>query len=142
MCKEILNFTASCVPPKTTAQQKGVFILHGKPIYYKKASVRDAENTFWEILKPARTLLGKTLDTPICVNIELVYPHTKSTPKKYLESKLPMTTKPDVDNVVKSLLDVMTKMTFWRDDSLIYKLSISKYRAKDPSLSIQIFSHC
>jgi Holliday junction resolvase RusA-like endonuclease len=50
----------------------------------------------------------------------------------------PMTTKPDFDNLAKSMLDTMTKMKFWGDDSQIVFGKVMKFRTKNPFVGIWI----
>ena len=48
------------------------------------------------------------------------------------------TSKPDCDNAVKLLQDVMTKMGFWKDDSQIARLMVKKVLAERPGILIEV----
>lgn len=135
---EVLQYTQACIPPTTTAQQKGAFVCNGKVRFFTKAKVKQAEQTWWHILEPARKQLSAPLEGAVSVKIVLVYPHNKSTPKKQLTNKLPIYARPDVDNLVKSLLDTMTHMAFWRDDSQVAILHIEKWRGPEPGIELLI----
>lgn len=135
---EVLQYTQACIPPTTTAQQKGAFVCNGKVRFFTKAKVKQAEQTWWHILEPARKQLTAPLEGAVSVEIVLIYPHKKSTPKKDLWRILPISTRPDVDNLVKSLLDTMTHMAFWKDDSQITILHIEKWRGPEPKLELTI----
>ena len=113
-----LIFRLPIDPPRTTAQEKGVAFINGRPHFYEKSSVKEAR----KMLKAA--LAKHKPEKPFTGAIEVVtvwcYDH-KGRHKDY-EAK---TTKPDVDNMVKLLLDVMTG-DFWEDDRQIVKLTVMK----------------
>lgn len=136
---EVLHFNAQCIPPRATAQQKGAFVCNGKVRFFTKAKVKQAEQTWWHILEPAKAQLSQPLEGPLALNITLTYPHTKSTPKRLREEELPMSVKPDLDNVVKALLDTMTHMAFWNDDSQVFALQLLKQRGPEPGIELQLY---
>jgi Holliday junction resolvase RusA-like endonuclease len=49
-----------------------------------------------------------------------------------------MTTKPDFDNLAKSMLDTLTKMGFWGDDSQVVFGKVMKFRTKRPFVGVWI----
>jgi Holliday junction resolvase RusA-like endonuclease len=50
----------------------------------------------------------------------------------------PMTTKPDFDNLAKSMVDTLTKMKFWGDDSQVVFGKVMKFRTKVPFVGVWI----
>ena len=48
------------------------------------------------------------------------------------------TTKPDCDNYVKEIKDVMTKLRFWKDDSQVSDLRVVKYYAEKGTIFIRL----
>lgn len=67
--------------------------------------------------------------TPVFVSIVYSFPFPKSTPKSLLQRGWCwMTERPDIDNVTKGILDVMTSLGIWEDDSQIVSLDIQKKR--------------
>lgn len=48
----------------------------------------------------------------------------------------PKTTKPDVDNLAKLILDAMTKSRYWKDDNQVAELSISKHWSEIPGVYV------
>jgi Holliday junction resolvase RusA-like endonuclease len=50
----------------------------------------------------------------------------------------PMTTKPDFDNLAKSMVDTLTKMNFWKDDSQIVFGKVMKFRTKLPFVGVWV----
>jgi Holliday junction resolvase RusA-like endonuclease len=63
--------------------------------------------------------------------------------KKSPEGRIPHTSKPDTDNAVKAVMDCLTGIRMWTDDSLVSAIKAEKhYVAKDqrPGALIQIFT--
>ena len=47
-------------------------------------------------------------------------------------------TRPDTDNMIKTVKDVMTRMGFWKDDAQIVVERCSKFWSKDPGIGIVV----
>lgn len=126
-------------PLTATAQQKGVFVRGGRAHFYTKAKVREAEQTYASLLAPH--VPAKPFDGPVFVDINFFFPYRKSEKKSVLREGRPIahTTRPDLDNLEKGLLDTMTKLGFWTDDSLIVEKHTRKLRAAIPSVFIDIY---
>lgn len=129
-------------PDTATAQEKGVKIRRSRtgryyPQFYEKTPVRNAKEylaSFLRFHKP-----DEPIDGPIEVAI-YYYFGRGSKPKKYIGA--PKATKPDLDNMAKSLLDVMTALEFWHDDGQIARLKIEKYWAEneDAKIIIEVYT--
>ena len=50
------------------------------------------------------------------------------------------TSKPDTDNLVKMIKDVMTDLGFWKDDAQVASEVICKYWAKQPGIYVRVES--
>ena len=50
----------------------------------------------------------------------------------------PMPTKPDFDNLAKSVCDSLTKVGFWHDDSQVVFGKVLKFRTKNPFVGVGI----
>ena len=74
------------------------------------------------------------LENRVSVKIMAYFKIPKSTTKKdktlIEEGKLSPTKKPDIDNIVKIILDALNKMAF-KDDNQITKLEIEKFYTED-----------
>lgn len=83
----------------------------------------------------------KPLEEPIKLEIEAYYPIPKSASKKQkelmLQNKVLPTKKPDLDNVLKSVLDALNGIAY-KDDVFITDISISKRYAEMPKIVIKI----
>ncbi len=135
-----LAFFVPCVPPKGMAQQKGVMVIGGKPRFFKKAKIKQAENTWHDLLyshAPFEPLQG-----PLCLVVRLVYPWRKGENKKRRAAFqfYPIETRPDIDNIFKMIADVMSTLRFWNDDSQIASLSLSKSYGDKTGIGITLTS--
>lgn len=91
---------------------------------------------------------GKPFDCPIKLDIKLFFTRPKShyrTGKNaHVLKDNPKTwhvSKPDTDNCVKFIMDALNKI-FWRDDSLICNISITKMYDQSPRTEIKVISLC
>lgn len=87
---------------------------------------------------------GKVLSGPIKVVATFVSsrPQVKMT-KKHPQTRIPKTTKPDIDNYAKMILDVITKVGIWEDDNLVVALSLEDWycsKIEEPHTIIQIYT--
>lgn len=83
----------------------------------------------------------KPIETRVKVTIIAYFDIPKSTSRKkeaeMLSESISPTKKPDVDNIVKIILDAMNKFAF-KDDTQVTKLEIEKKYAKSPKIYIKI----
>jgi Holliday junction resolvase RusA-like endonuclease len=134
MIRVKLNIT----PPTATAQQKGATIRHGFIHFYKKDKVKEAED-FLELL-----LAPYAPETPLAgavfVQVRWCFPYRKSEPKRVVRAgrEIPHTSRPDLDNLEKNLLDVLTRLHFWTDDSRVFSKSTAKFWGPEPYLAIAL----
>lgn len=82
-----------------------------------------------------------TLEGRLLVNIIATFKIPKSTKKceveKMLQNEISPTKKPDIDNIVKIILDAMNKFAF-KDDTQITKLSVEKRYGEEEKIYIEI----
>ena len=98
-------------PSSVTQQQKGETIIKGRIHHYEKKNVREAKNALRWQLKPY--IPKEPLGGPICLKIEWRF-ELKRCKRRFWK-----VTRPDLDNLEKGLLDVLTDMNFWNDDSQV-----------------------
>lgn len=83
----------------------------------------------------------KALEGRIKVNIIAYFSIPKTTKKadinEMLENNISPTKKPDIDNIVKSILDSMNKFAF-KDDNQITKLEVEKKYAIEDKVYVKI----
>ena len=126
--------------PRATAQQKGESIRYkrvGDKIlpyidHYRKPHVQALRNEL--TLKMKRYRPQQTSDKPIRLTV-ILYFDIKAPKKLWGTYK---TTKPDCDNYVKEIKDVMTLLKFWKDDNQVVDLRVVKYFAEKGTIFIRM----
>lgn len=123
-----------------TAQQKGAFVgKDGRVHFFTKSKVAKSEKALVKALSVYAIHFAEWGNAPISLSIDYCFPFTKSASKKELIDYSYHTTRPDVDNLTKSVLDSMTQSNFWTDDSLISELHLRKFRVlSDPRIVLTI----
>jgi Holliday junction resolvase RusA-like endonuclease len=139
LSKEIksVEFFIRCVPPKTTAQQKGAFYSpHLKRIvHFKKKEVVESESDYMSLLAPH--VPGEPLRGAVKFTAVFVWPFRKAESKRNKAKPLvPMDVKPDFDNLAKTLCDVLTKLRFWEDDANVTDGRVVKFWGANPGVYI------
>ncbi len=105
-------------PPSKTAQQKGETIINGHIHHYEKKEVTQAKEAIAWQLKPFAP--KDPLTGPLYVKIEWRFE------LKRCKKRAWKVTRPDLDNLEKGLLDVLTNLNFWNDDAQIVMKSTCK----------------
>lgn len=126
-----MKFTLEIAPPRTTAQQKGeriIWTAKGYQImHYEKATVKHVRDVYTEALKPHAP--EAPIEGPVEIKIIWRYKAKKA------EWKV---TRPDLDNMEKLLLDCMTQVGFWKDDSQVCMKATAKTWSKDNGIDIEV----
>ena len=123
----MIAFHIPIIPPKATSQGAGkrIVVMDGKPMFFKNSKAQGAENDL--TLLCSRHTPNEPLTGPVKLQVDFVFPWRKSEPQKRIAlGRVPHTSKPDCSNLVKMLEDVMTKLGFWKDDSQIASLTVTK----------------
>lgn len=121
-------------PSTVTAQQKGVRVTGGVAHHYTKPKVERAKRELMAQLLPYKP--EKPYKGPIGVRI--IWRFSRSSWDNKAQKTSFKTTRPDLDNMVKGLADVMTGM-FWPDDSDVAEYCITKIWNERGGLLIDIF---
>lgn len=133
-----LHFTIKCIPPRITSQQKRAARTPMGIRFFKSKEQATAESDLISLLRPHTP--AAPLTGPLAVRIEIRWPFRKSERAAVVRAGLdvPHTSKPDLDNAVKALLDCMTRLAFWSDDSQVAALTITKHWSAAPGIAIKI----
>lgn len=125
-------------PPRRTLQAgRGAFVAGGRVRFFTRQPAR-AEAAEMRALFASQLPPGWTPSPlPATVEVALIYPARKS--DRLADDELvPHTTRPDVDNLTKSILDAATRAGVWADDGQVYRLSVSKWRGPVPRWSVRV----
>ena len=129
-----------CVPPKATHQGSAMILRRrdGTPFVGKAAGSAGAKakKNLLNLLcshSPPKPFTGATK-----VEVVLVFPWRKSEAKKRRRlGIIPMTTKPDLDNLSKMILDSMAEANwFLGGDQQVYDLTLRKWWGDEVGITI------
>lgn len=111
----------------------------------------DGTNKNWLQVNPAITstkefLFGslaeyvpeKPFEGPVRLTLSVKFPYNKGTSKKRMASDSAHTTKPDLDNILATVQDVMQTMRFFTADAQIADVAAKKWRSTDPGIVITL----
>ncbi len=121
-----MKFFLSMIPPTATAQEKKVRVVHGKPLFFDPAPVKNAKALLISRLisnKPGRPFEGP-------VELKAVWMFPKGRSHRHGEWRI---TKPDTDNLQKLLKDCMTRCGYWKDDAQVVRESVEKRWSDEPA---------
>lgn len=128
-----IYFFMAMKPPTCTHQEKQVHVVNGKPVFYDPEELKAARAKLKGYLGqyvPERKFEGPVrLTTWWCFPIK----------GKHKDGEY-RTSKPDTDNLVKLLKDVMTELDFWKDDAQVASEVIEKYWAEIPGIYVKVES--
>jgi len=82
----------------------------------------------------AAELAGRELTAPIYLQAKIILPRPKARRKEHY-----VVTKPDIDNLLKAIMDVFSEIRVWHDDAQVVRLEAEKvYQAEDLACGAEI----
>lgn len=126
-------FMAMKKVPTVTHQEKQVHVVNGKPVFYEPDELKAARAKLLAYL--VQHVPEKRFTGPVRLTTWWCFPVAGK--HKNGEYK---TSKPDTDNLVKLLKDVMTELHFWKDDAQVASEVIEKYWADLPGIYVKVES--
>lgn len=105
--------------PTKTFQAKKLTVRNGKPVLYTPPELVKIQQEY--ISRLASIAPKEPFSGPVWLKIAFCFESDEKHPQG-----TPKSTKPDIDNLEKGLVDCMTKCGFWKDDSQICLEYISK----------------
>lgn len=119
------------IPIKPTAQKRARHgrLFNGHSITYKDSGQRQAEGNLISLMRPH--VPDQPIETAVGLDIIAVFPIPKSWSLKKKNNPGPMIIKPDIDNLIKQIMDCMTTLRFWVDDRQVNIVTVSKRYEKE-----------
>lgn len=134
-----IAFTIPIVP---TAQKRARHgrLRNGASVTYKDQGQRQNENNLIALMAPYAP--ETPWEGPVLLSVGAHFPIPASWSKRKREQALDnygsMTSKPDIDNVVKQAADILTKLQFWLDDKQMVCLIAEKGYSDKPRWEITL----
>lgn len=122
--------------PKGTSQMKGERVVGNRIHHYEKKNVSYQRYIYRKAILEALDDLeieAPNYEGPVCLKV--IFTYSIKDKKRWGHWK---TSKPDLDNSVKLLQDVLTDLHFFKDDSQIAKLVLEKRLSSHPLIEIEI----
>jgi Holliday junction resolvase RusA-like endonuclease len=133
----MIEFFLPMIPPTATSQTKRLVMVGGKPRFFPKKEHAKAEADLMTLIKPKAPT--EPLDGPILLQVDFTFPWRKTEGKRRKEwGRIPNDKRPDADNLVKLVGDVLTKANFYADDGQVADLRVAKYWGDEPGIKISI----
>jgi len=126
------EFFMPMLPPTKTHQTKQVAVMNGKPVFYEPAELKAVRAKLTAHL--GEHVPEQQYTKAIRLTTKWCFPRGKHKDGEY------KTTKPDTDNMIKLLKDVMTSLGFWKDDVLVSSEITEKFWAEIPGIYVKIES--
>lgn len=132
------KFWINCIPPKSTHQSAlRIFKMkNGRQFVGRDSKGLAVDKMLQKLLLPFKPVVP--YESAVELHVRWVYPYRKSEPKKNRKAPLPCITRPDADNLLKGLLDAMTKVGFFKDDSVIFRISFEKFFSENSGIGVII----
>lgn len=136
----MLKFRLNCIPT-AQARARHMTTKSGLSVSYKSANQKSNERTLEALLAPYAP--KAPLQGPLVLEFVAALPVGKSDSKKLREAKLTGLVapekKPDLDNILKNLMDCMTRLQFWTDDVQVVCLRCEKIYAEQGYWDVALF---
>lgn len=123
-------------PPSATHQKKRITTIYGFPRMYDSPALVKAKDLYDQMLEPCK---------PACpwtgpLKVKLAFLSTPPASRKLKGDAMWKPTRPDCDNLAKTLLDRMARMGYFRNDAQVSVLKVSKLWSKTPGIMIAVWS--
>lgn len=114
------------IPGKPAPQGSKRHVGHGRMVESSKAVGPWRESIRWALASAPRFPEG----TPVRADLLFIMPRPGSTPRRGPRSKPPAIRKPDLDKLVRAVLDAVTSAGVWSDDSCVTHIDTEKRYAQ------------
>lgn len=136
----LLHLRFDTMPPSATAQQKGAFVRNGHVHFFTKKRVRQQENNMVALVLSALPKGWKPLEGAVCLHVHLCYPYRKQERKSVIRAgkEIPHDRRPDLDNLLKNLVDSLVTAGLVQDDGQVCDLFATKRRGPRPYWTVDV----
>lgn len=123
------------IPPKTSHHSKRIVRMGKFSRLADSPELKTARSIWFAALQPFAP--PAPLEGPLHLSLVFTWPWRKSDRPKGAV-RIPYPSRPDCDNLAKTVADTMAALCFFRDDAQIVHLTVSKYLGEKPGLDFSI----
>ena len=138
-----IKFNIDCIPPTKTSQQKRLQVVKGKPMFFHDKKATDNEKLLASLFLPHQP--DEPIPGPVKLMINVTWPWRKSDLNTIVKRQRAIYLgwdfyqgKPDLDNFVKGIQDLLAAMRFIEKDEKVVILNASKRVGYNPGIEIEI----
>lgn len=135
----MLAFTLACVPPTANHQRKRIVRIKGFARLADQPELVAAKAMLDALLlpyQPKEPVVG-----PVALSLAFTWPWRASEPhKRRVLGRVPHTSRPDADNLAKTLTDRLVALRFLEDDAAVADLHVTKWWGDTPGIAVQLHS--
>lgn len=115
-------------------------VINGKAMTYKSKRQKDNERELELAMLKFKPQEPATRAIEIFVTAYMPIPRSKlkSEREAMRSTPTPHTCKPDLDNMLKNMLDALTRLGFWRDDSQVARIVAEKRYSACPRWEVHV----
>jgi Holliday junction resolvase RusA-like endonuclease len=131
-----VNLFLTCIPPRVSHHAKRIG-RRGK--FARLADKAELTAARGDLISMLMAFAPPTpLDCPLRLQLTYFWPYLSSDRRVLIQNKIPIPqiTKPDCDNIAKTLIDCLVRCGFLVNDSRIWWLEVAKYRWHTPGILI------
>lgn len=132
-----IEFTVSCVPPRTSHHRKRIVRIGGFSRLADKPELVDAKATLDALLLPHQPT--SPVSGPVRLEVSYTWPWLVKHGKILRRcGRIPHTSTPDLTNVTKTLEDRLVRLAFIVDDRAVVDLQVRKWWGDHPGITVRI----
>jgi len=139
----MIEFFLDCIPPKANHQAKKIVRAGGFLKLADKPELQESKASLDALLIEAKKELeGIPIEGAVKLDLVFVWPWLKSHSKKQRAAgRMWKTTSPDLDNLIKTFTDRLSKLLFIGNDGTVCDRRERKYYGDHPGITVRI-SNC
>lgn len=131
----MIAFTLACVPPTASHHRKRIVRIGGFSRLADKPELVAAKATLDALLLPHQP--QAPVPGPVALTVAFTWPWRASEPKRRKAlGRVPHTSRPDLDNLCKTLTDRLVALRFLEDDAAVSSLSVTKFWGDEPGIAV------
>lgn len=132
----LIHGRVDMVPPKTSHHNKKIVRMGKFSRLADSPELKSARATWFAALQPFQP--AAPLEGAVRLELAFTWPWRKSD-RRGVTDRIPYPSRPDCDNLAKTVADCMASLCFFRDDAQVVDLHVSKWLGEHPGLEFSVW---